>query len=204
MTQVSLRCAILGFLEIEPSTGYLLQQRFQGSIGSFWTATQSQIYRELHSLERSGQVRCEVVAQGKKPARKIYTLTASGRAALRSWLREPVSPVHVRDPLLLRLVFAADVEPTALADVLTEYARSLQQTRAEYQARIGAPEIFALARSEREALLWQLAIENGLAWCEAQLAWTEQALSRLADPAAGPTGSRATSVKRKRQKRGHS
>ena len=51
---VSLRAAILGFLAIEPTTGYTLKQRFDGSVGSFWTATQSQIYRELYeSLGRS-------------------------------------------------------------------------------------------------------------------------------------------------------
>jgi PadR family transcriptional regulator, regulatory protein AphA len=190
MNPVSLRCAILGFLDIEPSTGYLLLQRFQGSVGSFWSATQSQIYRELHALEKAGQVELTVVPQDGKPARKVYALTAAGRKELTRWLREPVEPAQLRDPLLLKLVFAADLEPAQLNDVLTQYAESLRATRAEYQARVGAKQIFALARSPREALLWQLSIENGLAWCEAQLTWAEDAMKRLARTPRGKPGPR--------------
>jgi PadR family transcriptional regulator AphA len=190
MNPVSLRCAILGFLEIEPSTGYLLLQRFQGSVGSFWSATQSQIYRELHALEKAGHVALEVVPQDGKPARKVYSLTAAGRAELTRWLGEPVEPAQLRDPLLLKLVFAAELEPAQLNDVLAQYADSLRDTRSEYRARLGAKEIFALARSPREALLWQLSIENGLAWCEAQLTWAEDALKRLGRTPRGKPGQR--------------
>lgn len=179
ITQVSLRSAILGFLDLAPSTGYLLQQRFEGSVGSFWSATQSQIYRELHALEKGGQVQVEVVPQAGKPARKVYALTDAGREELGHWLRAPVEPPQLRDPLLLKLVFAAELPAPELERVLTQYAESLRATRSEYQARLGAPEIFALARSPREALLWELSLDNGLAWCEAQIAWTERALQRL-------------------------
>jgi DNA-binding PadR family transcriptional regulator len=193
---VSLRSAILGFLAVEPSTGYLLQQRFQGSVGSFWTATQSQIYRELHALERAAMVLVEVVPQAGKPARKVYTLTDRGRTELRRWLAAPVEPAQLRDPLLLKLVFAADVEPARLAATLTQYTSALQATRAEYQARLSAKEIFSLARSKREAVLWELAIENGLAWCEAQIVWVERALKRLART---PAANRPQSRRRKLQ-----
>jgi PadR family transcriptional regulator, regulatory protein AphA len=179
MVLVSLRSAILGFLAIEPTTGYTLLQRFQGSVGSFWTATQSQIYRELHALEREALLQVQAVPQDGKPTRKVYALTETGEQELTRWLAEPVEPAQLRDPLLLKLVFAAELEPARLNAVLQGYARSLADTRAEYRARLGAQEIFSLARSEREALLWQLSIENGLDWCEAQMAWTEKALKRL-------------------------
>jgi PadR family transcriptional regulator AphA len=197
---MSLKSAILGFLEIEPSTGYLLQQRFQASVGSFWTATQSQIYRELHSLEEAGRLRVEVLPQAGRPARKVYTITDLGRAELHAWLREPIEPAQLRDPVLLKLVFAAGVEPAVLADTLGAYARSLRERRSELQERLGSPAIFSLARSERERVLWELSIENGIAWCDAQIAWTERATKRLAEAPAPATGSRppARGVKRKK------
>jgi DNA-binding PadR family transcriptional regulator len=180
MAGVSLKHAILGFLEIEPTTGYTLQLRFDGSVGSFWTATQSQIYRELHALERDRLVEVEVVPQEAKPPRKIYALTAAGRAELRRWLAEPVGPMQIRDPVLLKFVFAAELAPDLLDDVLAGYERALEERRAEYEARLGAKEIFDLARSERERELWKLSIENGLGWCDAQLAWVVRARKRLA------------------------
>jgi hypothetical protein len=40
-------------------------------------------------------------------------------------------------------------------------------------------EIFELARSKREASLWRLSIEHGIAWAEAELAWVKKARREL-------------------------
>jgi DNA-binding PadR family transcriptional regulator len=176
---VSLRAAILGFLDLDPTTGYSLKQRFEGSVGSFWSVTQSQIYRELHALEAEGLVSLRVEPGDGKPDRKVYRLTSRGREALRSWLEEPLEPLQLRHPLLLKLVFAADVAPDSLDALLADYAEKIAATRAEYERRLSAKEIFSLARSEREAALWSLSIEHGLAWCDAELAWIRKARPKL-------------------------
>jgi PadR family transcriptional regulator, regulatory protein AphA len=180
---VSLRAAILGFLELEPTSGYTLQQRFDGSIGGFWTATQSQIYRELHALERDGLVTLRVEHQDGKPSRKVYALTKAGRAELERWLKQPLEPLQLRHPLLLKLVFAAALPPAALDEVLARYEESLVATRAEYAERTSAERIFALARSAREAELWQLSLAHGIAWVDTELGWIRKARKRLSRPA---------------------
>jgi DNA-binding PadR family transcriptional regulator len=172
---VSLAGAILGFLALEPSSGYTLKQRFDGSVGSFWSATQSQIYRELHALEREGWVEVEALPGDGKPDRKVYSLTRRGHEELERWLEEPLEPLVLRHPLLLKFVFAADVPPDALDERLARYARGVAETRAEYAARLGDPQIFSLARSDRERELWRVAIEHGLAWCDMELGWIERA-----------------------------
>jgi PadR family transcriptional regulator AphA len=172
---VSLRAAILGFLSIEPTSGYALKQRFDGSVGSFWTATQSQIYRELHGLEREGLVRFAAIAGAGRPDRKVYSLTASGKAALARWREERLEPMVLRHPMLLKLVFAASLAPEALDATLVRFAREMKAKRAEYTARLGDERIFSLARSSRERELWRLGIEHGIAWCDAELRWTSRA-----------------------------
>ncbi|HJQ56179.1 MAG TPA: PadR family transcriptional regulator, partial [Vineibacter sp.] len=102
---MSLRAAILGFLSLDPTSGYTLKQRFDGSVRSFWTATQSQIYRELHALQREGLVSVEAVPGDGRPDRKVYSPTARGREALARWLEAPLEPLVLRHPLLLQLVF---------------------------------------------------------------------------------------------------
>lgn len=186
MVAVSLRAAILGFLSLEPTSGYSLKQRFEGSVSSFWTVTQSQIYRELHALERDGLVVAHREPGEGKPDRKVYELSESGRAALHDWLREPLEPLQLRHPLLLKFVFSAEVEPEELDTVLARYGESLARTREGYAARLSAPEIFALARSRREAQIWRLSIEHGLAWCDAELAWVETARRTLGKSAKRP------------------
>lgn len=179
IASVSLRAAILGFLRLEPTTGYVLRQRFEGSVGSFWSVTQSQIYRELHALERAGHVTCSREPGEGKPDRLVYTLAVSGKRELDAWLMAPVEPEQLRHPLLLKLVFAADVEPGLLDQVLVEYRASLLRKREDYAARLTAREIFALARSKREGTLWRLSIEHGLAWCDSELSWIDKARREL-------------------------
>ncbi|HEX7034712.1 MAG TPA: PadR family transcriptional regulator [Pseudomonadales bacterium] len=179
---MSLRAAILGFLHLEPTTGYTLRQRFEGSVASFWSVTQSQIYRELHALEREGLVVVRSEPGDGRPNRKVYRLSKAGQAALQAWLREPLEPLQLRHPLLLKLVFAADVEPERLDALLAEYRQSLAASRDEYLARLASREIFSLARSAREATLWRLAIEHGIAWCENETAWIDRARRELLPP----------------------
>lgn len=176
---MSLRAAILGFLRLEPTSGYLLRKRFEGSVGSFWTVTQSQIYRELHALEQDGLVVSAREPGEGKPDRLVYSLSKRGAAELDAWLAAPVEPSKLRHALLLKFVLSADVAPSALDRVLKEYRASLEATRADYQARLSRKEIFALARSTREAVIWRLSIEHGLAWCDTEIAWITKARRAL-------------------------
>lgn len=176
---MSLRAAILGFLSFEPTSGYTLKQRFDGSVRSFWTATQSQIYRELHALQREGLVSVEAVPGDGKPDRKVYSPTARGREALARWLEEPLDPLVLRHPLLLKVVFAARLPSDRLDAILAHYAEGIAATRSQYTARLADPQIFSLARSAREHDIWRLAIEHGIAWCDMELAWIARARERL-------------------------
>ncbi|WP_437624940.1 PadR family transcriptional regulator [Sorangium sp. So ce1151] len=183
---MSLRGAILGFLSFEPTSGYTLKQRFDGSVRSFWSVTQSQIYRELHALEGEGLVEARTVPGDGKPDRKVYSLTEPGRAALKAWLEAPLEPLMLRHPLLLKLVFAAHLPPAKLDDILARYARDIEATRVDHEGRLGDEQIFSLARSARERDIWRLSIEHGLAWCDAELRWIERARGELSAERGGP------------------
>lgn len=67
---------------------------FDRSIGHFWTATHQQIYRTLRALENNGWVDATPVAQQGRPDKKVYTVSASGRAELARWIAEPPSPTR--------------------------------------------------------------------------------------------------------------
>lgn len=176
---MSLKLAILGFLDIEASTGYTLGQRFSGSVGSFWTATQSQIYRELHDLEERGMVSLEVIPQDGKPPRKVYSLNEEGRRELAKIKRGPFDHMAMRDPFMLRFVFSADVEPETLDGMLAQFQDELKTRRNEYVERQSSPAILSLARSDRERTLWELSLEQGIRWCDQQIEWLAEARRKL-------------------------
>jgi DNA-binding PadR family transcriptional regulator len=176
---MSLRGGILGFLALAPQSGYTLKQRFDAAVGSFWSATQSQIYRELHALADARLVAAATMRGRGKPDRKVYALTDAGRRALAEWLTQPLEPLFVRHPLLVKLVFAAELPPAQLDALLGAYAEGVASTRAGYAAQLDDERVFARARIPRQAAVWRLAIEHGLAWCDAELAWIEHARRTL-------------------------
>jgi len=179
ITFMSLRAAILGFLDIEPSSGYALRRRFEGSVGSFWSVTQSQIYRELHTLEKDRLVTARIARGRGKPDRRTYALTDAGSKTLHAWLHEPLEPLQLRHPLLLKLVFAAKLEPAVLDALLERYQKNMETTRAGYTTRLESTDIFDLARSEREATIWRLSIQHGISWCDGEIAWLRKARLEL-------------------------
>jgi DNA-binding PadR family transcriptional regulator len=87
---VALPHAILVSLCEQSSSGYELAHRFDRSIGFFWAATHQQIYRTLRSMEGDGWVHVTPVAQQGRPDKKVYTVSAAGRAELARWIAAPL------------------------------------------------------------------------------------------------------------------
>ncbi|MBC8160569.1 MAG: PadR family transcriptional regulator [Roseiflexaceae bacterium] len=115
--------ALLGLLAREPASGYDLKRQLQAPIGFFWRARHSQIYPELARLEAIGLVTYQVVAQHDLPDKKVYTITAEGRGALRDWVATPAEAPVVRDEVLLKTFSLWLVEPAAAVALVRDQER---------------------------------------------------------------------------------
>lgn len=109
---MALRHAVLAALLEGEASGYQLAKRFDVSVANFWSATPQQLYRELEQLERAGLLRGRVVEQRRRPNKRVFTLTAAGRAELHAFTARPARPTAMRDDLLVKLqaVDAGDQE----------------------------------------------------------------------------------------------
>lgn len=107
---MSIKHAILALLEIDEGSGYDLVTRFNNSIGSFWSASHQQVYKELAALAGAGWVEFDEIEQIGKPAKKIYRVTGAGLEELKLWLQKPVKPLKVKYPFLIK-IFAGDHLP---------------------------------------------------------------------------------------------
>ena len=178
---MSLRYTILGFLSIQPLTGYDLKRYFDASVRHFWSADQAAIYRTLGDLTAEGLVEQERVPQTTRPDRKVYHLTPSGLSALDAWLGTPAPSVARRDPLLVKLFFAGRIDPERLRQVLES---ELHAVEAELQ---GFGEIVASIRADPgstdEATLVGplITLTNGVSAGVAQRDWLRGLLQRQAD-----------------------
>ena len=120
---MSLKYGLLGLLNHVPMTGYHLKKVFDQSVNNVWTASLSQIYRELGTLEKAGYLVSYIEEQGDRPDKKIYQISEEGRRAFLEWLSESsdifVSPK--RDEFMLKMLFAAHLEKGKIKGYLERF-----------------------------------------------------------------------------------
>ncbi|MBJ6998731.1 PadR family transcriptional regulator [Streptomyces griseofuscus] len=184
---MALEHAILVSLLEKPGSGYELARRFERSIGYFWTATHQQIYRVLKRMENDGWVDARDVPQQGRPDKKEYSVADLGRAALSSWLHDPIEPESVRHDLAVKIRGAAFDDPAALIheverhrqahrDRLTHYLAGQARDFTEPAARPADPG--APPDAERE--LQHAVLRGGIAYERMMIGWLDDVLTTLA------------------------
>ncbi len=179
---MSLKYGILGLLSYGTMTGYDISKYFKESVGYFWNAHQSQIYRELTALEKEGLVKYELVIQSDKPNKKLYRLNDQGRERLIEWLSDKnIDDSFIfRNPLLLKLFFSSKVPVNRVISMLASY-----KDRCESEARqlaVNTSDISAyenMADNSDESLYWKMTITFGLGTYDFCARWAQECIDIL-------------------------
>ncbi|WP_150248941.1 PadR family transcriptional regulator [Nocardiopsis deserti] len=165
---MSLRHAILGLLSIKPMSGYDLKKVIDESVGHFWTADQSQIYRTLTGLVEEGLASRRTVVQEERPNLHLHSVTGPGLAELDRWLASPLRTPPTRDPFLARLFFADRMRTQDIRELLDTRRREVGGELAALEA-IAVP---ARAAGVGQAL--RLAtLSYGITLARAELDWLD-------------------------------
>lgn len=96
---------LLGMLAVRSWTGYEVTQQVRRSLRFVWPSSEGHLYREQKRLVALGWATVEREAAGQR-SRKRYTITDSGRAALRDWLATQPDEPHFQIEGVLRTFFA--------------------------------------------------------------------------------------------------
>jgi PadR family transcriptional regulator PadR len=83
LVQGTLDLLILKTLALEPMHGWAIAQRIQQMSRDILKVGQSALYPALHKLEQGGWIEAEWKATETNRRAKFYSLTRSGRAALK-------------------------------------------------------------------------------------------------------------------------
>lgn len=181
---MALEHAILTSLAERPGTGYEIGQQFTRSIGHFWSATHQQIYRTLKKLHTDGLVSYESIAQDGRPDKKVYTLSAKGRVALREWVGSPTEPRQLRDELGVKIRAAEAADLPALIVELRRHRAFHEERLRLYQdfEKDDYPDPDALSlRKLKQYLVLRggVRIEAGFVeWCDEVINALESATER--------------------------
>jgi len=180
--------ALLSALVRKPCSGYDLAKQFdnslEGSVGFFWDASHQQIYRELTRMESQGWLQAETIHQENRPNKKIYSVTATGRQALKDWICKPSDMSPIKDDLLVKLYAGYIVPREAIVQELSQHRDQHQhrlnlyrQIRQQYFSE--PHELPDSAQFGYLTLLCGIRYEEGwLTWCDEVLAFLKSKLSR--------------------------
>ncbi|WP_039798388.1 PadR family transcriptional regulator [Nocardia araoensis] len=154
----STAASLLGFLHEGAMSGWDLVTEAQERIGDFWTITQSQVYRELATMDAAG-----LVEKGETGARERtpYHITDAGREAFLEWVARDPGGETIRVPLLLTLSFGEHLDRDRLDGIIAANRKIHQARLTRYLAEDPAGKsAFARAtldfgiRYERAVLDW--------------------------------------------------
>ncbi len=115
-----------------PATLADLKEWADGSVGYFWSFSQSPLADEPERLVHLGLLSKTHEATGE--GRAIYSITDSGRAAVSRWLQE-ATPSHAefRDLGLLKLYFAQIGTQQNLTQLIQDQLAAHRRRLAEYE-----------------------------------------------------------------------
>ena len=167
-----LRHAILGLLSIRSQSGYDLGRAFERSVGHFWHADQSQIYRTLDQLCAHDLIATQTIAQSGRPDRRLHSLTAAGLDELDAWLKSEQEEHRPKEPFLARLFFAASLGADGVAQLLADRERVVSGVLDDLSA---IPEPVGSLEAELQAAT----LRAGIASAQAELAWLADTRDRL-------------------------
>ncbi len=177
---MSLKYALLGFLNYQPMTGYELKKFVDTSVAHFWSGELSQIYSTLKQLEADGLAEVNVEVQTDRPNRKVYSITEDGRSEFLDWLAQPAEPEVVREPLLVKVFFGAWADRDDLLRVLRSKVDEVEELIASCEA--GRSMIRAFADkfgAQQDAFFWELVTDSGVSHYAAELRWLNDTIARV-------------------------
>ncbi len=180
---MSIEHAILGLLSLNPLSGYDIKKMFEGSAALNWSGNNNQIYTSLVKLHKQAWVSYETQSNDGSPTRKIYSITEKGLVELRKWMLSPPELPESKNSFLIQLAWADMLTSTELEECLKKYEDDLQMQlailRVQKQQRNISPSGIprdayintSQARTPREAYLWNMILENWIAYYQAELDW---------------------------------
>jgi DNA-binding PadR family transcriptional regulator len=191
---MSIEYALLGLLSWRPLTGYDIKKMFAGSTALYWSGNNNQIYTTLVKLHKDELVSREIELQEDSPSRKIYSITPKGQAELKKWLLSEPEPPQLKNSFLIQLAWADQLNPNELNTLLEKYEAEMQMQLSMFQVQAqqrnispsGTPRDAyinaALARTPREAILWNMIQENWISFYKNELNWVRKLRKQLLMP----------------------
>jgi PadR family transcriptional regulator AphA len=135
---MDVRTICLGILTRGDATGYEIKKTFEeDGFQHFVEASFGSIYPALNRLTEERLVSVRAESQEKRPDRKVYSITPTGRAVLLGALMKPLPEDRHRSPFVFAMLFAHLLPPERVTAMINAYIAQSEAKLA--QIRAGKP-----------------------------------------------------------------
>lgn len=164
-----LECFVLGLVwQLGGCSAYDVRRTMGDSPSSQWSASTGAIYPLMRRLQRQGLLTMKLEKTGQR-ARRVYTITPSGKRTLRQWVGPPLAPEAVsvaHDPLRSRARFLGVLSSAERV----EWVRTAIAALHEIHARVKEWELKYGVLDEFQSLVSR----NGELETQARQAWLRE------------------------------
>jgi DNA-binding PadR family transcriptional regulator len=157
---MDVRTICLGILTRGEATGYEIKKLFdEDGYHHFVEASFGSIYPALNQLTRDGLVEVRAEAQEKRPDRKVYSITPSGRSAFVASLLKPLPEDRHRSPFVFAMLFSHLLPHERVVSMLDNYIRVSEEKLAQVSGATASPQtpgekfVSGFGRAVYEAML---------------------------------------------------
>ena len=159
---------LLGLLRQHDRYGYQINEMIEAHLGSTIDLTKPTAYRLLNNMEKQGWISYREENVGKRPTRRIYTLTESGQAAFQELLINCLSQYQpAEDASTVCLAFLDTLSPEDALPLL-------ENRRGVIEALIAS-----MKSDEIHHGAFQLNIEHQIRHLETDLEWLSEVIAHL-------------------------
>lgn len=169
--------AILGILNITPSSGYDIKKYSDKVLSGFWNENFGHIYPTLKMMLDVGLIS---VADGEAHERKVrYEITDKGRLELNSWLCEETMRQPVRSEFMLKLLFSNNQPRDNVIRILNDYKEIHEKDLKKYLGMQNDLENGIKEISKERICFIKSVLRKGIISCEADIRWCDETIDEM-------------------------
>lgn len=172
--------AILGILNISPSTGYDIKKYSDTVLSGFWNENFGHIYPTLKRMLEDGMIK---IILGEPNEKKVlYGITEKGKQELDKWLLEETVQQPVRSEFMLKLLFSSDRPREDVVQMLKTYKETHEKDLLKYQGMLKDLEQGIKEISKERSGFIKATLRRGILTGEAVIRWCDETMEDLRQP----------------------
>jgi DNA-binding PadR family transcriptional regulator len=169
--------AILGILNISPSSGYDIKKYSDKVLSGFWNENFGHIYPTLKMMLEDGMI--DIFLKEKNEKKVRYGITEKGKQELETWLLEETMQQPIRSEFMLKLLFSSSQPRENVTRMLENYKEIHEKNMEKYLEKQKDLELGIQEISKERVGFIKAVLRKGIISSEAVIQWCDETIEEL-------------------------